>query len=213
MKEGELSCQHWTDGQESEVRLFREDKDSFQNLKEIAINRSSVLDWVIEQELLHSVVHLRGSPLWGHVTSSTDRDEAESVEEGLEAGNLSVVLPRRLLESSAQSKLIGELLSHHEVAGHVCISVVEQHANVVLNDLLDERSHVSVLLLIGGRDLVTADIPLSEVERDVNGLADLRIIHVREHLSVVEARNVGLEWLLRFVLKLESMTLKIETVI
>lgn len=56
--------------------------------------------------------------------------------------------------ANLEAELVGELLAHHEVARHVCVSVVEKHANVGGDDLFDERCHISVLLLIRARHLV-----------------------------------------------------------
>ena len=55
-----------------------------------------------------------------------------------------------------------------------------------LDDLLDEGSHVTVLLAVVLGDLVAADIPTRKVVRDVESLADICGVHVSKHVSVVE---------------------------
>lgn len=110
---------------------------------------------MIIQELLNGVVHLWSSPLWSHMSSSANSDETEPIEKCLESGDLSIILPWSLFKCSTKSKLIRELLSHHKVAGHISISIVQKNSDVVLDDLLDEWSHIGVLLLVGSSHLVT----------------------------------------------------------
>jgi hypothetical protein len=58
--------------------------------------------------------------------------------EGFEAAHLAVELPRLLVQHQLQAELGAELLVQHEVARHVRVSVVEQHPDVGLEDLLEE---------------------------------------------------------------------------
>jgi len=161
---------------------------------------------MIEDELVDGIGSFRSSPLRSHVSSSLDGQEGESLVLGLEADDLLVELPWGLVELSLESETSRELLSHHEVAGHVNISVVQQNSDLGIDDLLDERSHVGVLLAVVLRDLVAADIPTREIIWDVKGFADCWGIHVAHNISVIEARNGSTvsgkllsEWVTRLV--------------
>lgn len=108
---------------------------------------------------------------------------------GLEAGNLIVELPRLFSDGAFKPQTGAELLSHHKVASHVRISVVQKNANVGVQNLFDERSHVAVLLLVWSRNLVRADVPFWQIFWDMQCFADILFVHVRNNVCVIQTRD------------------------
>ena len=60
-----------------------------------------------------------------------------------------------------------------------------------LDNLLDEGSHVGVLFLVCAGHLVTADVPFAQVEGNVDGLANLVVVHVANDIGIVETGSVS----------------------